>query len=338
MKTNIKKNERVLNLLAHLLRAHRAVSFSEITENVDGYNDRETPRKSIARRFERDKETLRSLGIRLVYVDDACPAPGYMIPTPSAYMAEIDLRDAEVHLLMALAAFGKNRTGPLHDNLASACQKLLARSALKQSENPHDRNVLYSPEASTDKAFTTNLFLLAQAGERRRRVTFTYFSIGRDSTSIRLVEPYGLRYYRGAWYLVGRCREINAVRVFRLNRIQGKVSCVTRGGDGQYDVPADFSILDYVSRNPWELSHNKPVTVTVALDDIGAWLLEDIRPTGLRMAKRDATSVATLDVTNVVAFYKFLLGLGTHAEVLSPEAVRRGYTRFVKEVYDSWQA
>ena len=56
----IKREERVLNLVALLL--DRKVSFSEIHSLIEGY----PPDSSSARRqFERDKDLLREIGIRL---------------------------------------------------------------------------------------------------------------------------------------------------------------------------------------------------------------------------------------------------------------------------------
>ena len=54
--------ERVLNLLAHLLDTRRAITREEIVHDVAGYPPQIT---AYRRAFERDKETLRGMGVPL---------------------------------------------------------------------------------------------------------------------------------------------------------------------------------------------------------------------------------------------------------------------------------
>ncbi|MGI9119543.1 MAG: WYL domain-containing protein, partial [Acidimicrobiales bacterium] len=55
--------ERLLNLTAALLTASRPLTRSDIRERVPGYPDDEGTATSFRRAFERDKESLRDMGI-----------------------------------------------------------------------------------------------------------------------------------------------------------------------------------------------------------------------------------------------------------------------------------
>jgi len=330
MKTRIGKNERVLNLLACLLRSRQPVPYCRIRSAVDGYNDTQTAEATVARRFERDKETLRALGLEILYGDDPFSgAPGYFIPKPGAYLGDVDLSDREARLVMVLAAFSSERKGALVENLASACQKLLARSVMHEPVAAEARHHLVHPAKTvSSRTVPANLELLGEALERRRRVLFTYYSIHRDSVGRRAVEPYALKFFKGEWYLVGKCVDAGEVRIFRLDRMKGRVR-FAEGACGDYEIPAGFSVGDYVGRSPWQLSRKAPVEVTVDLDDVGAWLVEEARFSGLELDAKGKRRVARVSVANEEGFFKWLVSLGTHARIARPRAVAERFVAFV---------
>jgi proteasome accessory factor C len=332
VKTAIKKNERVLNLLAYLLRSRRFVSASDVRREVSGYNDADSSEATVARRFERDKEMLRALGVEVVYGEDPVTGlGGYAIPKPSAYMAAVELDDEELRLLVVLAASGGHADSPLSENLAGACQKLLAQSAL--GDRPlagAGRRLVHASGAASDKSLSANLGAVAVALEKRRRVRFTYYGIYRDEVSCRTVEPYGLRFFRGQWYLVARCTEKDDVRVFRLDRIKGRVQSASPGEKPEYDVPAGFSTADYVGKSPWQLSRKEPFAATVELDEIGAWLVGQARPAGVKIASRGGRTLAKAEVRNETAFFKWLVSLGTHARLVSPDGAVKRFVGFLE--------
>ena len=330
MKTAVPKNERVLNLLAYLLRSRRAVPFEEIRSQVEGYNDKRTAEPAVARRFERDKKVLRDLGVEITWDDDPVEGrPGYFIRKPAVYMGDVTLTDREVRLLSVLASFGREKSGPLLANLASACQKLLARSPLQEPalRSAH-RRLVYPAKAAQNRTLSANLELFMIALAESRRAAFTYHSMSRDTTALRVVEPYGVKFFKGEWYLVGRCCDAGEPRIFRLDRISGKARFESESG--AYSVPAGFSVADYVGRGPWELSRSEPTAVSVRLDDIGAWIVEEARPAGVTMKRGRGGATATFEVRKADGFFKWLVPLGTHAKIVSPREMAEGYVAFLK--------
>ncbi len=63
------------------------------------------------------------------------------------------------------------------------------------------------------------LDLLQRAAADRRRLELEYYSFGRDSSGVRLVEPWEVFNARGQWYLSGMCRAVGGERLFRVDRI-----------------------------------------------------------------------------------------------------------------------
>jgi proteasome accessory factor B len=82
--------ERLTNLVATLLDTRRPLTLEEIVDLVPGYPD---DKLSYRRQFERDKDTLRGIGIpvRLESVDELGPEQGYRIPPDEYYLPSLDL-------------------------------------------------------------------------------------------------------------------------------------------------------------------------------------------------------------------------------------------------------
>ncbi len=81
---------------------------------------------------------------------------------------------------------------------------------------------------------------------RTAGLTFTYRASGGKPPSSRSVEPWGVVSWRGRWYLVGRDRDRDAERVFRLSRIVGDVA--RTGERGSVVPPPGLDLRGMVAR------------------------------------------------------------------------------------------
>src|SRR6266508_359450 len=84
------------------------------------------------------------------------------------------------------------------------------------------------------------LATLLDAVTRRKRIVFTYRPPGR-LPSERQLEPYALVHRRGTWYVAGHDTGRDAVRSFRLSRVQSAVRLARPTGRGpEFEVPDWF--------------------------------------------------------------------------------------------------
>jgi proteasome accessory factor B len=122
----ISRQERLLNLVALLLRSRRPVPWDLIRERVHGYDDPDESDATVARRFERDKAALRELGIPVRFHPADPPNPeGYSIPREAVFLPQLRLSPQEVTLLAVGVRFARaDVAGPIADSLTSALQKL----------------------------------------------------------------------------------------------------------------------------------------------------------------------------------------------------------------------
>ncbi|HET9188393.1 MAG TPA: WYL domain-containing protein, partial [Acidothermaceae bacterium] len=94
-----RKTERLLNLVICLLATRRYLSAEQIRRTVAGYED--LGDEAFKRKFERDKEDLRDLGIPLETGTDSTfdDEPGYRIRRDDYSLPEIKFEPAELAVL-----------------------------------------------------------------------------------------------------------------------------------------------------------------------------------------------------------------------------------------------
>jgi predicted DNA-binding transcriptional regulator YafY len=265
---------RQLSLISFLMAQGRPSSALEIKREVEGYSDMNDD--AFARRFYADRAELESLGITLQVEKPGESLQGYeselySLPPENYYLPEVKFSDDELAAL--------NTALYLLDGEFAYAEPL--RLALQQVSwgRPSPLN---SPEAAsvevrmTAKAdgseISQRLSKIETAISRRKTVEFAYYTIERDSEEKRKVDPYHLVYRGGQFYLIGHAHEREAVRVFRLSRIRGKVSYASKA-EHDFPPPEDFDRRDYASRAEWQLGEIEG-RATIWVRDRIAWLVE----------------------------------------------------------------
>ncbi|HTI15754.1 MAG TPA: YafY family protein [Dictyobacter sp.] len=139
---------------------------------------------------------------------------------------------------------------------------------------------------------------LSIATQRRQCVTMRYQAYEAQETE-RVVDPYGLVYRSGFWYMVGFCHLRLDIRNFRLDRIVAVQIC-----DEKFQRPDNFDCLDVVLRS---------ISQTP-----GKWLVEILLETTLEEARHMVPpALATLDlVENGVLFRCFTNSLDWMARIV----------------------
>lgn len=232
-----RKSERLLNLVICLLVARTYVTKERIREVVEGYAGQTD--EAFEKMFERDKDELRDLGIPVemgtqdrFFSDDV----GYRIRRDVFELPEVKLEPDEAAVLGVAARVWQHAS--LAEATSSAVLKLKAagiqtdQSALSAIE-PH----VAASEPAFDPLWTAVLTRTAVRFEHRRS--------GAAEAQLRTLEPWGIVSWHGRWYVVGRDRDRQATRMFRLSRISGNVRMI--GGPGGFTVPEGTDLRETVS-------------------------------------------------------------------------------------------
>lgn len=209
--------ERLLNLAFVLLSRPRGVTRQTLREVVPGYGYADaTSEAAFARQFERDKDALRAMGLRIrsrprdeLFDDDIV----YEVDRRSELLAPIDLTAEEWGVLRLAASVWRDTV--MGETAALVLRKLEAAGApADAAELP-----LRARLASAEEQFSELLHAVTGA----RVVRFAYLGRLDSEPHQRTVEPWSLLARRGAWYLIGQDQERAGMRVFRLSRIRGQV-------------------------------------------------------------------------------------------------------------------
>ena len=265
---------RQLSLISFLMAQGRPASALEIKREVEGYSDMNDD--AFARRFYADRAELESLGITLQVEKPGESPQGYeselySLPPENFYLDAIEFSDDELaalqtalHLLdgefayaeplrLALQQVSWGRPSPLNSNEGTSVEVRMT--------------------AKADGAeLSQRLSKIETAISRRKTIEFTYYTIERDATEKRKIDPYHLVYRGGQFYVIGRSHERDAVRVFRLSRIKGKVSYASKA-EHDFGAPEDFNRHDTARRAEWQLGEIQG-TARLVLRERIAWLVE----------------------------------------------------------------
>lgn len=161
---------------------------------------------------------------------------------------------------------------------------------------------------------SATLLTFSVAAQRRQRVQMAYRAWG-DRESERALDPYGLVYYDGRWFVAGYCHLRHELRTFRLDRVLRAELC-----EGRFERPAEFDPLAFVI----ESLANAP----------GAWQIEVLLETTIDVAReRVPAAMATLEplpdgvlmryqAQNLAWSAHFLAGLGLRFTVRQPAELR----------------
>lgn len=353
----VPKSERILNLIAVLLRADEPLPVTEILGKVTGYDDAAS-RESLMRRFERDKKVLRDMGIP---VEHSSPGvfgtEGYKISRDAYFLDEVSLPPASGQILRGLFAWAHAGGGELSADLRSALVKLgyfveggengQAPGPARATEALEPMQVV-DPKLSTGPQVGKNLELLSLAVFRQKRITMRYYTFSRDQESTRDVDPYGLGFAgqawnKGAWYLVGYCHLREGVRIFKLQRIQGEVTFATQPDQGpDYMIPPGFRVRDHLGRTRWEW---RDLTSALAGDDAAepfearvrfpsaiAGEVKALVPSAKSVERGRDHETLAFQVTNRRPFARFLLRFVPRITVVSPPDLDAAMRELAREV------
>ena len=188
----VPKLERQLNLVSYLLSSRAPVPFSDMREQVVGYDDEASP-DAIEKRFDRDKQDLRAIGVVIEYkAEDPSGKAGYVIDKQGYFLPELSLDPEDAMLLAVLQRAHGVVDDPVGRNLKSALAKLTIDSQLPEPmrESVTEQHLLSLERGSSDIQ-RTHLEPLGEAVAHRKRVVFRYCD-AKGVTAKRTVKPYGL--------------------------------------------------------------------------------------------------------------------------------------------------
>jgi predicted DNA-binding transcriptional regulator YafY len=208
----------------------------------------------------------------------------------------------------------------LHAPMASALDKL--RAVLPRDRQDHvarlvENTIVYGRrgDAAPEAADQRWLLPVQQGVVLRRVLRLTYRGRGQETETQRDVEPLGVVFYGGCWYLVAWCRLRKDYRHFRIDRIRR----------------LELSPLVFAPRPEFSLAkHMKQFAAKEDTIAVRVWfrrgVLERARresyATLIEESAREDGGVFSLYTWSLEWLAQWLLSFGDHAEALAPVELR----------------
>lgn len=365
------KLQRWIDLIAFLVGRRLPVTADELMRGVPAYaagwtSESETDRQSARRKFERDKDELRTLGIpirttrytinfgreeiegyeidrrdfylpymKLVQSADGAAGshdPGGAGFTPRHRIAHVEISELDAPLaLEGLRRVSDVPGFPLLREARSAFRKL-AFDLDPRAFDVTSPVLFVDPPGAAE--LTERLRTLSDALLARKRVRFRYHGIYRGSETERAVDAYGLLLQQGHWYLIGYDETRDDVRVFRVGRMDEVVANRKGRNQPDYEIPADFRLDAWVGRQAWELGEadEQPLTARVLFHfPLSLWAERNRRGT-VEEQHADGSAVRAFEVHQVDPFLRWLLSLEGEAELRGPPELVDDLRRLAREI------
>jgi predicted DNA-binding transcriptional regulator YafY len=171
---------------------------------------------------------------------------------------------------------------------------------------------------------------LRRAVRERRTVSMRYRSSGTLEAQARDLDPYALVHSSGWWYVVGYCRLRQAIRSFRLDRIE-ELALSSQVFQPQDDFDVQAFLRQQFKDQPHITARLRfpPAWAHLALDNHSTWESMETQPDGAVVVSLSAPDLPWLAST--------ALSYGPLVEVLEPPALRqmvREWAAAVKDNYD----
>ncbi len=171
------------------------------------------------------------------------------------------------------------------------------------------------PFRGEEKQVAAHFAAIGEAINQKVSIKISYYSIAKDSCRERLVDPYQLRYFQGAWYLVGFCHLRREVRIFALDRIRKLHQATT-----SFKFPSDFSPEKYF-RDAFQLFKGREIhRIKIWFSPGQARYIREKtwHPTQEISENPDGSLVLSIQTSGLYQVKRWVLGFGSQAKVLEP--------------------
>lgn len=323
--------ERLGCLYLTFLNHPQGLSFEKIRDTLTPAYSGEP--ESARRKFERDKEDLRQIGMDLEHFADGQALPGGGMARGHVYIPRSDLEklpdlkltSAETGTLATLLLYALEHAESERERelLRSSASKLLFRAPglLRDGSTAKD---FWTPGKSKPDE---QLALARRAIQKRLVLELEYPDRG-GGTAVRKVRPRGLISHRGRWCLVCHTHDGLAVRYFYVDRIVS-----LKAGKTHFPPDPAFNIKAH-SLHPLLLKIHAPEPIQILAHKEHLDTVLDFLSGLPDMKVRDRA--IDFKTTNKSAVFSFVLRHPGSVEQIGPAAVHNemtSYHRSILELY-----
>lgn len=289
------------------------------------------------RTIQRDFETLQELGFPIEHEADEQGKRFWRMPHDFFRQGPfvISLTEAiSLHLAEEfLCPLAGTHLAEGLDTLLAKIRKILPDPAMRHFARL-DEILIVRRTGKTNYAAKAHIVRVLELCARERlTVEISYHALWRGEQYATRVDPYGLVFYEGDLFLVGRSHRADALRVFKVARIHE-----ANHTNDRFDRPDEFD-LEAHFRTSFGIvrSQGDAIEIAVRFTGTGAALVgerkwhesqrlyepDEVSATLFEIQSPETdTLIATFRLSDVTEFKRWILGFGCAAEILRPDWLR----------------
>lgn len=251
------------------------------------------------------------------------------------YMKPSKLSEEEIQsLLMATEILTEENGFTQQKELQSAVSKIKSFSINDNVElkGLNDNGDFKISEIGSLQNLEDKISKINYSMNRGRALSLNYFSINKNSLTIRKVDPYNLIFKSGAWYIIGYCHMKEQVETFKVSRIKSlKIT------DEIYMRPHSFQLKDYLE-NCWALFTGEKTKIAIKFNKDMDSFIRDTRWHANQEIKvlEDGSVLFSIYVDEVESVKNWVMGFGKNAEIIEPSGLRDEIKQEIQEMYKKY--
>jgi predicted DNA-binding transcriptional regulator YafY len=278
--------------------------------------------RELAQRLGVDARTVRRYASRLVELGIPVEAdrgryggyrlcPGYKLPP---LMFSDSEAVAVVLGLLAGKRLGLSTAAPAVETALAKVQRVLPAALREQTMAVQETLGFTLVPREAQAPATATLLALGEAIQRRRRVLLRYRSWQGEETE-REVDPYGMVFHSGRWYVTGQDHRSDALRTFRIDRIHA-----IEHRSGTFVVPQDFDPVAHITRSLASVPYTWEVEVLI--EATLAEVRRRIPPAVANLAEADGGVLMRARAERLDGMARMLAGLEWPFVIRRPDELR----------------
>lgn len=240
--------------------------------------------------------------------------PAYALPL--LYLSAPEVAAVRRTLLAAQEFLGEADAEPLR-RLSERLAPFLPEIAVTTRESVGGSLHPYPDATTAPELFSA----CEQAVKRRQKLHLLYHGTHRNQETERTVRPYHLHNHQGEWWLIAHCELRKDIRTFLLGRV---AQWRLLDEDAAFRTPPDFDAEALITQGLFLEHGGETVIIRIRFDSYQArWIRErKYHPTQIIEPLPDGGIVLTFQVAGLAETARWVMGFGSHAEVLEPARLR----------------
>jgi len=288
----------------------------------------ETSERTILRDIEAMKD---SLGAPIQYSKEK---NGYYYSEEKFSLPEVKLTEGElVSIFLGEEILRKYKHTPFEEEIRKAFEKIELLLPEEISINFQEIGQAYSFDIKQTRELDENsakVFAeLTKAIKNKRSVEIKYYSLAKNETTKRKLDPYHLRHTMGAWYLIALCHLRNDIRTFAVSNIK-EIKVL----DEKSVIPRNFSIEKFLA-DSWGIHEGEPVVKVVLRFEpaVAGWVAERKWHSSQKTVEnKDGSATLTFRVAGTDEIKPWIMSFGSKVKILEPISLRDSIRKEIKEI------